>query len=181
MAATLSLFVLASIHASGPGGGEKPSGFAQDKTGSRLTSQAEQFPPKRQTPQKPDNKPNVSSLYRKHCQKCHDQDGTGSEGRDTYPEIPDFTSEKWQKGRNNARLVASILDGKGTSMPPFADKLSNEKVKALAAFVRSFDLPKSKAMAATDKDFDKQFRQLSEQMKELRKQFRDLSKRPDEP
>ena len=97
-----------------------------------------------------------------------------------FSEIPDFTSEKWQKGRNNARLVASILEGKGTSMPPFADKLSNEEVKALAAFVRSFDLPDSKSMSATDNDFDKQFRQLSEQMKELRKQFQDLSKRPDE-
>jgi mono/diheme cytochrome c family protein len=148
--------------------------------GSGLTSQGQQLPPEGLRSQKPDKRPKASSLYRNHCQKCHCQDGTGADCRDTFPEIPDFTSEKWQKARNNARLVLSILDGKGTSMPPFAEKLSSEEVKALAAFVRSFDLPASNSRSATEDDFDEKVRQLLEEMSQLRRQFHDLSKRPGE-
>src|SRR5262249_8343790 len=83
-----------------------------------------QPPPKGQTDQKPAKDPKVSSLYSTHCQKCHGQDGTGADGRKNFPEIPDFTSDKWQKQRNHAELVASILDGKQDSMPQFANKLS---------------------------------------------------------
>src|SRR5216683_2723712 len=100
VATTLSLFVLASIHASGTGGGEKPTGFTQADMGSDLISQAQQVPLKDQTPQKQYKKPKLSSLYRKHCQKCHSQDGTGGDGRKLFPEIPDFTIEKWQKKRS---------------------------------------------------------------------------------
>jgi mono/diheme cytochrome c family protein len=178
---TVFLLGVREIQVRGLEGGENRAVVRQGNDSPGRAAQTEPARGNDPSSQKPGKKPNANALFRRHCQKCHGSDGTGAEVRSiNLPEIPDFTSEKWQKGRNNAQLVASILDGKGSSMPPFADKLSNEEVKALAAFVRSFDLPESKPIPSTDNDFDKQFRQLSEQMKELRKQFRDLSKRPDE-
>jgi mono/diheme cytochrome c family protein/uncharacterized membrane protein len=159
VAATLCLLVLASIHASG----------------------RQQPTPKEQTHQKPDKKPNASSLYSKHCQKCHGQDGTGADGRETFPEIPDFTNEKWQKWRSDAELVSTILDGKGTSMPQFANKLGMEEAKALAGFVRSFGSAKIKPMTDRDSDFDKQLQDLFEEMKGLREEFQELSTTPESP
>jgi mono/diheme cytochrome c family protein/uncharacterized membrane protein len=137
-----------------------------------FTSPAQQLP-KEQTGQEPAKNSKASSLYSKHCHKCHGQDGTGADGRRNFPEIPDFTSEKWQKRRSDAELVTSILDGKGDSMPQFATKLSNEEVKALVAFIRSF-ARQEKPTSETERDYDKKFGELSEQLKELRKQFREM-------
>ena len=80
----------------------------------------------------------VTELFQKHCVKCHGADGTGSQARDRLPEIPDFTSQTWQEKRSDAQLQAAILDGKGTFMPPFSNKLDNEKVKCLTELVRAY-------------------------------------------
>jgi mono/diheme cytochrome c family protein len=96
----------------------------------------EPLSPKRQNPLKQAGK--APALYQKYCQKCHDKEGTGAEGRNTFPSIPDFTSKHWQEKRSDAQLQVSILDGKGTSMPPFGDKLDEEKAKELREFVRDF-------------------------------------------
>jgi mono/diheme cytochrome c family protein len=145
------------------------------------TAQTERLASKRPLSQKADKKLNPSALFKKHCQKCHGEDGKGDDSRDTFPEIPDFTDEKWQKGRSDAELVSSILDGKGTAMPQFANKVSKEEVKGLANFVRSFVSGEIKPMSAMGDDFDKRLQELFDQLKELRKQFQNLSKQPGEP
>ena len=124
--------------------------------------------------------PDVSGLFRQICTKCHGADGTGSPARSCLPEIPDFTSAPWQERRADARLMASILDGKGSDMPPQRGNISEEQARGLVAHVRGFAPTREKpgqgeqagrAMAS----FDERYRRLQEQQEELRRQFRELS------
>ena len=126
----------------------------------------------------------AKQLFQKRCLRCHDADGSGREGRDTMPSIPDFTSHRWQKGRTNAQLVVSILDGKGTQMPGFAGKISREQAHDLAVLIRAFAPPRGKAADKSKKaaghskdDFEDSFRQLEEEYDRLHKELRELPRK----
>jgi mono/diheme cytochrome c family protein/uncharacterized membrane protein len=80
----------------------------------------------------------VRNLFRQHCVKCHGGDGTGSAARKLMPEIPDFTRASWHKRRSDAQLLTSILDGKGTAMPPLRNKVTREQARRLVGHVRTF-------------------------------------------
>ena len=104
----------------------------------------------------------------------------GKLGTRCLPEIPDFTSAPWQVRRADARLMASILDGKGSDMPPQGGKISEEQARGLVAHVRGFAPTREKpgrgeqagrAMAS----FAERFRRLQEEQEELRRQYRELS------
>jgi mono/diheme cytochrome c family protein/uncharacterized membrane protein len=82
--------------------------------------------------------PAAGELFQRHCVKCHGADGTGSPARADRPAIPDFTAASWQSQRSDAQLLASILDGKASTMPAFRTKLKEEQVRALIAHVRVF-------------------------------------------
>jgi mono/diheme cytochrome c family protein/uncharacterized membrane protein len=82
--------------------------------------------------------PAARGLFRQHCVKCHGADGTGNAARGRLREIPNFTDASWQAQRSDARLLASILDGKGTEMPPARSKVSEEQARGLVAYIRSF-------------------------------------------
>jgi mono/diheme cytochrome c family protein len=77
-------------------------------------------------------------LFQQHCTRCHGADGSGSPARGDLPEIPDFTSASWQAQRADGQLKASILDGKGTGMPPAREKIGSDQARDLVAFIRSF-------------------------------------------
>ena len=114
------------------------------------------------------------TAYRSHCANCHGTDGKGGRARSDTPEIPDFTAATWHRRRGNPHLLSAILDGKGNNMPAFADKLNKDQAKELVAYVRAF-APDAQATPArpaesTD-DFERQFRQLQQQLAELRKQY----------
>jgi cytochrome c oxidase cbb3-type subunit 3 len=79
-----------------------------------------------------------TAVYTKYCAACHGADGKGTTMKTAMPSIPDFTNRKWQDGLSNVQLKISILEGKGTLMPPFRDKVSEEENKELAAHVREF-------------------------------------------
>jgi uncharacterized membrane protein len=70
--------------------------------------------------------------------KCHGKDGTGSRARSRYTEIPDFSNASWQAGRSDQELTDSILDGKGSAMPPAEDGVGEEQARGLAVYVRAF-------------------------------------------
>jgi mono/diheme cytochrome c family protein len=80
----------------------------------------------------------VIGLYRAECLECHDNDGRGAIGRDSFAKIPDFTSADWHASRSDSELSRSVLDGKGKSMPRMREKLGSIDVKQVVAFVRAF-------------------------------------------
>ena len=83
--------------------------------------------------------PAARELFQQRCVRCHGADGTGSRARRRLPEIPDFTDVAWQARRSDdAQLLASILDGKGSEMPPVRGKISEEQARGLVAYVRAF-------------------------------------------
>ncbi len=80
------------------------------------------------------------NLFQTFCFTCHDNTGRGIAFlRKTMPELPDFTSEKWQKSRTDADLRQSILEGKGKFMLPMKDKLGPVNVHEMVALIRKFE------------------------------------------
>jgi mono/diheme cytochrome c family protein len=127
-----------------------------------------------------------SRIFQRSCAVCHGSDGRGSDFRSTAPSIPDFTARAWQESRTDPRLVVSVLDGKGSEMPPFRDKFSREQVRDLVAFVRSFGPTPRRATRAPSDDFEARFQKLIVEFEELREKSRALSPeaastRPGEP
>jgi len=111
------------------------------RTTSHVQADSSRFPqrpaPRQSAPLAPGT-PAFRELFLKRCVKCHGADGTGNKARDRFPEIPDFTNVSWQARRTDARLLESILDGKGEDMPPVRGKISEQQARGLVAFVRAF-------------------------------------------
>ena len=80
----------------------------------------------------------VKGVYTKYCLACHAADGKGTEMRKAMPTIPDFTNRKWQDGLTDVQIKISVLEGKGTLMPAFRDKVSDDENRDLAGYVREF-------------------------------------------
>jgi mono/diheme cytochrome c family protein len=120
----------------------------------------------------------ATGLFRQYCLTCHGPDGRGADMRPGMPTIPDFTAHRWQEGVTDPQLVASILDGKGTFMPAFRDRVSAERARDLAAYIRALGpaRPRAKEEGAAPSDFEKRFRELEAQWQELQSQLEELSK-----
>jgi cytochrome c oxidase cbb3-type subunit 3 len=65
---------------------------------------------------------------------CHGADGKGLPALKT----PDFTDPKWQASTKDKEIREVIKNGKkGTMMVGFADKLKDQEVSAVIAYIRS--------------------------------------------
>jgi mono/diheme cytochrome c family protein/uncharacterized membrane protein len=95
------------------------------------------------------------------------------------PKIPDFTRPEWHKQRSDAQLTTSILEGKETDMPAFDGKLSEQEIRDLLAYVRTFG-ERAQVPKPTSDDSERQFRQLQEKSRRLRQQFEEAQKQPRE-
>ena len=84
------------------------------------------------------NKGPGSELYGKYCLACHGADGRGTAMKVTMATIPDFSDAAWLDGKSNPELSVGILDGKGTQMPAFNDRLTSEQTKELVTLIRGF-------------------------------------------
>src|ERR1044071_8973665 len=74
------------------------------------------------------------AVFKARCTGCHGSDGKGKSAIGT----PDFTSAKTQSGLSDADVIDPIRNGrKGTIMPAWSGKLSDEEIAAVAAYVRS--------------------------------------------
>ena len=114
-------------------------------------------------------------VFQRLCAKCHASDGMGSGLRQSLPTIPDFTVHSWQAGRNDPQLIVSVLDGKGTGMPAFRDKLSRAQVRDLITLVRAFDPARTQSAETSPDEFEARFRELEKEFESLRQQSRALS------
>jgi len=83
--------------------------------------------------------PSGSAIFKRRCMMCHGADGKG------FPTVktPDFTDPKWQASMKDKDLTETIKNGKkGTHMPPFGDKLSEDEIKAVIGHIRSLKTEK---------------------------------------
>jgi mono/diheme cytochrome c family protein len=121
----------------------------------------------------------AGALFQRSCRNCHGSDGKGSETRALMSEIPDFTNRAWQEHRDRAELIASVLEGKGSHMPAFRDKLSAEQSRAIVDLIRTFGPPQAGAAATTSDEFDARFTRLRREFEALQREYQALlSTRP---
>jgi mono/diheme cytochrome c family protein len=76
-------------------------------------------------------------LYREHCQRCHGADGKGDASGLEDNSTPDFTNRAWQQEGSDARLLKSLLQGKG-AMPAFRKHLTEDQAADLIEYLRGF-------------------------------------------
>jgi hypothetical protein len=95
------------------------------------------------------------------------------------PAIPDFTDRRWQTSRSNTQLQTSILDGKGTFMPPWMGKFSAEFARDLISQVRLFGAPDlitaTSESSTLPNKFSNRLEALKVQWDEVEKQLRELN------
>jgi mono/diheme cytochrome c family protein len=72
------------------------------------------------------------------CAGCHQADGKGNAAmKASMKDLPDFTNAAWQKKATDAEMIETIKNGH-KPMPAYKDKLSDDQIKALVAYVRKF-------------------------------------------
>ena len=120
-----------------------------------------------------------ANIFRQYCFVCHGNDGTGSLMRPSMPAIPDFTSDTFHKGHNDAQIKVSILDGKGTLMPSNRGRVTEEEAGYLVAYVRAFGHWSPDTRPGTsDAAFEKAYRDLEQQLDALHKQMQKIKGKP---
>lgn len=87
-----------------------------------------------------EEKPDGAAIYKQRCSMCHNVDGKGFSALKT----PDFTDPKWQDSITDKDMAEVIKNGKkGTAMPAFAEKLKEEEIQAVIAYIRSLNSKKN--------------------------------------
>lgn len=85
----------------------------------------------------------AKEIYEKDCAKCHGTDGKGKTKMGEKLGVKDYTDAKVQSEMKDAEMTKAIKEGvkekdsDKTKMKAFAD-LSDEEIKGLVAYVRSF-------------------------------------------
>ena len=92
-------------------------------------------------------------VYRSQCQPCHGREGKGDgpAARFVDPKPRDLTSGKWQHVREPSveEIVRVVTNGvPDTGMEPFAELLTDEEIRAVAAYVLEHFAPPPKPGAA---------------------------------
>jgi mono/diheme cytochrome c family protein len=83
----------------------------------------------------------AAANWGQHCASCHGKDGSGSTMMGKKLGVKDYRDAKVQAAFSDGEVESAIKDGVKESgkekMKSFKDKLSNEEIKALVAYVRS--------------------------------------------
>lgn len=84
----------------------------------------------------------VTELWAKHCASCHGKDGKGQTKMGLKAGVKDYTDAKVQDAFKDDEAFKAVKDGlKGKDkelMKPFAEKLTDDEIKSLIAYVRAF-------------------------------------------
>jgi cytochrome c6 len=78
----------------------------------------------------------AAANWSQHCASCHGKDGSGSTTMGKKLGVKDYREAKVQGEFTDAQATQLIKDGKD-KMKAFKDKLSEDDIKALVAYVRS--------------------------------------------
>lgn len=80
--------------------------------------------------------------YEKNCAKCHGPDGKGQTKMGKQSGAKDYTDPKVQEAMKDDEAIKNIKEGQKINgkeaMKPFGDKLTDDEVKALVAYMRAF-------------------------------------------
>src|SRR5438876_1626778 len=84
----------------------------------------------------------VKENWEKHCQKCHGPDGKGQTKMGRQSGVKDYTDPKVQAELKDESAIKIIKEGivekDKKKMDPYKDKLTEEEIKALIAYIRGF-------------------------------------------
>ena len=84
----------------------------------------------------------VKENWEKNCQKCHGADGKGNTKMGRQSGVKDYTDPQVQeelKDQNAIKIIKEGIVEKGKKkMDPYKDKLTEEEIKALIAYIRAF-------------------------------------------
>ncbi len=84
----------------------------------------------------------AKELFEKSCASCHGKDGKGETPAGKKLKAKDFTDAKGQAEMKDEQMIKAIKegvkDGDKTKMKGFGDKLTDEEIKQLIAYIRSF-------------------------------------------
>ena len=84
----------------------------------------------------------AKELWDKNCAACHGKDGKGETKMGKKAGVKDYTDAKVQEAlKDDAAFKAvksGMKDGDKELMKPFAEKLTDDEIKALIAYVRTF-------------------------------------------
>ncbi len=80
--------------------------------------------------------------YGKFCAACHGKDGTGKTKAGRLVKVKDLTDAQYQKTFTDDDAFKALKEGYqdkdgNTKMKPFADKLADDDIKAVVAYVRT--------------------------------------------
>jgi cytochrome c6 len=84
----------------------------------------------------------AKALYDSKCAACHGKEGKGDTKMGQKLEVRDYTDAKVQAALKDEDMAKGIKegvkDGDKSKMKGFGDKLTDEQVKSLVAYMRSF-------------------------------------------
>jgi len=84
----------------------------------------------------------VKENWDKNCASCHGKDGKGQTKMGQKAGAKDYTDAKVQDSFDDAKGFKAIKEGVTAEgkekMKPYADKLTDDEIKALVAYVRTF-------------------------------------------
>jgi mono/diheme cytochrome c family protein len=96
--------------------------------------------------------------------------------RAQLPGLPDFAAPEWHQHRNDAQLMATVLEGKGTAMPAFGGKLRESQVRELVTYLRSLAPAEARSLSSQlSSDFHRRYQELQKEMNKLKRQYRAVS------
>src|SRR6266571_4999782 len=79
--------------------------------------------------------------WERNCQKCHGADGKGQTKMGRQSGVKDYTDPKAQAELKEENAVKIIKEGivkkDKRKMDPYKDKLTDEEIKALIAYIRA--------------------------------------------
>jgi len=81
--------------------------------------------------------------WTKHCGSCHGKDGKGETKAGRKAEVKDLTDSNYQASFTDEAMFKRMKEGAKDKngkerMKPFGDKLTDDEIKALGAYVRAF-------------------------------------------
>ena len=82
----------------------------------------------------------VPTLWKKNCASCHGEDGKGQTKAGKQKKVEDLTNPEVRAKFDRDRMIKSIKEGKKDDagkerMKPYADKLSEAEISALADYI----------------------------------------------